>query len=502
MLRLLLLLLAIGTPLAATADGFLVRGARIIDGTGSGAVRADVRVRDGRIAAIGMLEPQPGESVIDGRDRVLAPGFIDTHSHADEGLQRHRDARRAVAQGITTAVVGQDGGSPWPLNDWFQQLEAAPVALNIASYAGHNTLRSEVMGDDFRRPATAGEIEAMGALLQRELAAGALGLAGGLEYEPGIHAEPGEVLALARLAAAVGGRFIAHIRSEDRWFWQAIEEIIDIGRVTGMPVQVSHMKLAQKSHWGRANELLARLDAARADGIDITADVYPYTYWQSNMMVLIPSRDLSAREEYAYALEEIAPPDGFWLTRFEPEPALVGQSLSTIAATRDTDPVTALMQLTAEAAAWEAQHGGSADMMIGTSMTEADVRALLAWPHSNVCTDGGLDDLHPRGTGTYPRVLGRYVREDGLFPLETAVHKMTGLAARHMGLTDRGRIAVGLAADLVLFDPDTVIDHATPTDPQAPNSGIDRVWVNGQVVWQDGAPTGLHPGRVLRREAP
>jgi N-acyl-D-amino-acid deacylase len=268
-----------------------------------------------------------------------------------------------------------------------------------------------------------------------------------------------------------------------------------------MPVQISHVKLAMKSHWGRAPELLARLDAARAEGIDITADIYPYTYWQSNMMVLIPSRDLDDREAFRYALEEIAPPEGFWLTRFEPEPALVGLRLTDIAERRGQTPLDTFIALTAESAAWEAKTGEGADSMIGTSMTAADVAALLTWPHTNVCTDGGLVDRHPRAVGAFPRVLGRMVREEGLLTLAAAVHKMSGLSARHLGFTDRGLIRPGQAADLVLFDPDRVIDRATPEDPFALSVGIERVWVNGEPVWESGAGTGRRPGQVLTRQA-
>jgi N-acyl-D-amino-acid deacylase len=491
---------------AACADGreptppdVLVTNVIVIDGTGSAGTPGAVRLSGDTIVAVGDLEPRDAESVVDGGGLVLAPGFIDTHSHADDEIMERRDALAAVGQGITTVVVGQDGGSPQPLAGWFERFEQTPAAVNVAAYAGHNTLRDHVLGDEYRRAATAGEIEAMSSLLQAELDAGALGLSTGLEYEPGIYSESSEVLTLAQVAAASGGRYISHVRSEDRWFREAIEEIIGIGRATGMPVQISHIKLAMKSSWGKAGELIERLDAARAEGVDITADIYPYEYWQSNMMVLIPSRDLTAREEYEFALSEIAPPDGFWLTRFDPQPEYVGKTLTEIATLRGVDPVTALMQLTAESEAFVTEDGSRANSMIGTSMIEEDIQALLKWPHSNVCTDGSLDGMHPRGFGAFPRVLGRYVRGQGLLPLEEAVHRMTGLAARHMGFTRRGLIRPGLAADLVLFDPATILDHATPTDPQAPNSGIATVWVNGVIVYNRGMVTGSHPGRVIRR---
>ena len=275
---------------ALLADTLIIN-ARIIDGTASDAVVGSVRLKDDRITAVGELTSNENDDVIDAGGLVLAPGFIDTHSHSDRLILTERDALAKIAQGITTAVVGQDGDAPYPLADFFGALEATPPKVNIAAYAGHNTLRDEVMGADFRRAANDDEIKAMSALLEGELAAGALGLSTGLEYEPGIHSETREVVQLAQLTADAGGRYISHIRSEDRWFDDALEEIIQIGRATGMPVQISHLKLAMASQWGRAPWVIERLNAARQEGIDLTADIYPYTYWQSHMMVLLPERD-------------------------------------------------------------------------------------------------------------------------------------------------------------------------------------------------------------------
>jgi N-acyl-D-amino-acid deacylase len=341
----------------------------------------------------------------------------------------------------------------------------------------------------------------MALLLEQDLQAGALGLAAGLEYDPGIYSNTLEVAALAKVAAAAGGRYISHIRSEDRWFDEAVEEIIAIGQAAKLPVQISHLKLAMTSLWGRAPAVLERLDAARAAGVDITADVYPYEYWQSNMMVLLPERDITDREEVQFMLREIAPPDGMWFTRYDPQPEYVGMTLSDVAARRGTDAATVFMELIAAAEALRAETGDQADLIIGTSMHPDDVTALILWPYANICTDGALNDLHPRGAGAFTRVLGRYVREQRLLSLEEAVRKMTSLAADHMGLADRGRIQPGLAADLVLFDPNTVIDNATPQDPAALSTGIEKVWVNGVVVYDDGRETGARPGRFLARAA-
>ena len=276
-----------------------------------------------------------GDDVIDAGGLILAPGFIDTHSHSDRLILTERDALAKIAQGITTAVVGQDGDAPYPLADFFAALEATPAKVNIAAYAGHNTLRDEVMGADFRRAANDDEIKAMSALLEGELAAGALGLSTGLEYQPGIHSETREVVQLAQLTADAGGRYISHIRSEDRWFDDALEEIIQIGRATGMPVQISHLKLAMASQWGRAPWVIERLNAARQEGIDLTADIYPYTYWQSHMMVLLPERDPLDLDAIDFVMAELAPPDGIIFTHFPAEPDYVGMTLTEVAAARD-----------------------------------------------------------------------------------------------------------------------------------------------------------------------
>lgn len=486
-------------PSCTNDDGFLITNVSVLDGSGAAAVDADVRVNGDRIADVGSLSACEGEMVVDGGGQVLAPGFIDTHSHADGAIREEPDALNHVSQGITTAIVGQDGGSRYPLADFFAEMETAPSTLNIASYVGHNTLRSEVMGDGFQRAASADEVAQMAEMVKSEMAAGALGLAAGLEYEPGIHSDTSEVLALARVAAEAGGRYISHVRSEDRWFEDAIDEIILIGRETGMPVQVSHIKLAMKRLWGSADEVIEKLDAARAEGVDITADIYPYEYWQSTIMVLLPDRDHTNRETIAEVLDQIAPPDGLWMTRFEPNPDYVGKTLTEIADLREVDAITAFTQIAQEALDWEEEHGERAEAIIGTSMVEADIHKLLSWPHANICTDGGLQDLHPRGAGSYPRVLGRYVREQNLMPLEAAVYKSTGMAAEHMGITDRGWIREGMMADLVLFDPATVIDRATPLEPQLLSEGISAVWVNGERVFRDGATTDARPGQVIRR---
>lgn len=480
----------------------LISGGSVVDGTGEPASLLSVRIAGNRIIAIGDLEPLPGDKIVDASGLTLVPGFIDTHSHHDSGLQKARNATEAVSQGITTIVIGQDGGSHIPLGAYFEDFKSSPAALNIASYSGHNAIRGKVMGDDFQRSATDAEITEMRSLLAADMAVGALGLSSGLEYEPGIYSETREVMALAELAAAAGGRYISHIRSEDRWLWAAIDEIIAIGRETGMPVQISHIKLAMKSEWGRAGEMIARLDAARAEGINITADIYPYEYWQSTMAVLLPSRDFRNREEISFALAETAPPEGVYLFAFLPDPSLIGKTITQIAEERGKDAVTVYSELLLEADAWRKEYGAEEgkpiESIVARSMTEGDIQTLMSWPHTVISSDGAADG-HPRGRGAFPRVLGVYSRERGLFDLASAIHKMTGQSAGHMGIKDRGVIREGAYADLVLLNAEKVIDRATIENPDALSDGIARVWVNGQIVFEEGASTGARPGRIIRR---
>lgn len=487
---------------ASGPAGTTITNVRIIDGTGGPSVAGAVRVVADTIVAVGDIKPAKGDSVVDGQGMVLAPGFIDTHSHHDWGLRKTPDALGAVSQGITTIVAGNDGSHPMPLAAAFDTLAKAGSSINVAFYAGHGTIRSAVMGENFKRHATAKEVDSMAVLLGQELDAGALGLSSGLEYDPGINSDRAEVLALAKVAAKAGGRYISHIRSEDRWFWDAIDEIITIGREAKLPVQVSHMKLAMVPLWGKTDSLFALLDAARASGVDISADVYPYTYWQSTLQVLFPKRDFSNRAESNNILQQIAKPEGLLIGDFEANPTYKGKTVAEISKLRHEDPASTLMGLIREAMVWEKAHPGQGgESVVATSMDEGDIGKLLAWDHTNVCSDGALDGAHPRGFGAFPRVLGKYVREQKVLPLEVAIKKMTSLAAGHVGLKRRGTIAPGQFADLVLFDPATVGDRATPAEPHLVSTGIARVWVNGLTVWQDGKTVPSRAGRMLKRQA-
>jgi N-acyl-D-amino-acid deacylase len=482
--------------------GFLITNASVIDGSGSPARRASVRVEGDRIAAVGELATRSGETVVDAHGLTLAPGFIDTHSHADDDLFEHPDALAVVSQGITTIIGGQDGGSPIPLARYLDSLQKSPGAVNVGMYVGHGSIRDSVMGEDFKRVATPAEVDRMKAMLASEMQAGAIGLSSGLEYDPGIYSDPSEVIALARVAASFGGRYISHIRSEDYAFWKAIDEIITIGREAKLPVQISHTKLAMRDLWGHADSLVRILDAARKSGVDITADVYPYLYWHSTLTVLFPKRDFENRTSAEFALTQTSTPGGLLLGHYEPNPSYAGKTVAEISKLRGTDSITTLIDLIRDSEAMRKRTGHSSESVIGTSMVEPDVELIMKWPYTNLSTDGSLDGPHPRGYGAFPRFLGRYVRERKVMPLEEAVHRMTSLAAEHMGIKDRGRITPGMFADLVLFDPATVIDRATPAEPHLVSVGIARVWVNGAEVFADGKTTTARPGKVIRRAVP
>src|SRR5688500_693499 len=473
------------TPTSAQS-GFIIADATVIDGTGSPARRVSVRVRGDRIVEVGDLQPQGAEQVVDARGLTLAPGFVDTHTHADGGLDDRTDAPAVVSQGITTIIGGQDGGSPLPLATYFAGLEKTPAAVNIGMYVGHGTVRDSVLGSDFKRTATPAEVARMSAMVEGEMRAGAIGLSTGLEYDPGIYSDRAEVIELARVSARFGGRYISHIRSEDFAFWQAIDEIVNIGREAKLPVQISHAKLAMRSLWGQADSLVRLLDQARASGVDITADIYPYLYWHSTLTVLFPKRDFENRAAAEFALTEPSTPAGLLPGRYEPNPAYAGKTVAEIAKLRGTDSVTTLIDLIRESEAMRKSTGRSTQSVIGTSMVEPDVERIMKWPHTNLSTDGALNGPHPRGFGAFPRFLGVYVRERKVMSLEEAVRRMTSLAAAHVGLRDRGRIAPGMFADLVLFDPATVIDRATPREPHVTSVGIERVWVNGVDVYSEG----------------
>jgi N-acyl-D-amino-acid deacylase len=480
----------------------LISEVRIIDGTGIPAYVGSVRVKGNQIVAVGNLQALPGEQVIKGQNKFLCPGFIDAHSHHFSSLRNFPQAAATNNQGITTIVIGQDGGS-YPVDSlriWMGQRKAA---VNVATYTGHTSLREQVMGEDqLLRAATSAEISSMQKILAEEIKKGSLGLSTGLEYEPAFYSSKDEVMLLAKTAAAQKGRYISHIRSEDVTLQDAVDEIIRIGRETGMPVQISHLKIALRSQWNTSAALLQQLQQARQEGVNITADVYPYTFWNSTLKVLFPSRKYTSLPDATLAVTQLCDPSGSVMVHFAPVPAYEGKTLSQIAQIRKESPAQTLIQLITMADSFRKanpEFSGSVETIMGKAMTENDVRNFIAWPLSVICSDGG-NGGHPRGYGTFTRVLFEYVKKQPLISVETAVYKMTGLTAQHLGLQKRGVIAPGYIADLVLLDMDKVKDHATIENGKALSEGIEQVWIGGQVTWKQQKPTGNLPGVFIAKD--
>jgi len=472
----------------------IIRNALVVDGSGAVGYQADVGINADTIAIIGDLSKAVSTHVIDASGLVLAPGFIDTHSHHDRGMFDNADMIALTSQGVTTMIVGQDGGSHVPLSNFLNQLDSMPVAINVGSYTGHNSLRRIVLGEKYQRQSTQEEVDQMIALLKKDLETGSLGLSTGLEYDPGIYSNKEEVVELAKTLVPYKGRYISHMRSEDRYFWKALQEIINIGKQTGVPVQISHAKLAMKSLWGQSEKMIKLLDSARAQGIEITADIYPYPYWQSTMTVLFPARDFNDRKSAAFALSELTTPEGVLIGDFSPQKEYIGKTLAEVAALRNADPVQTLMDLITMV---EREDGD--ESIIATSMTEEDIKRIMRWPYTNICSDGTSEGLHPRGHGSFTKILRQYVREEKLLTLEEAVHKMTKQAADNLNLKKVGEIKQGYFADLVLFDSERISDLATSDQPHALSTGISRVMVSGKEVYWDGKATHEYPGRTIRR---
>jgi N-acyl-D-amino-acid deacylase len=476
----------------------LITNIQLLDGTGVAARKSAVRIWNDKIYDVGELTPFPNETVINGYGLTLAPGFIDSHSHHAGGLAEDPDAIAVISQGVTTIVAGQDGFSD-PVDTLKQLLKDHPASINIATYTGHAFLREQVMGKNLLRAAEPAEIAAMKKILAEDMQKGSLGLSTGLEYEEGFYSSTAEVIDLAKTAANGGGRYISHIRSEDINFERSLKEIIQIGREAKLPVQISHFKIAMRSKWGNASEILAQLEKARAEGIDITADCYPYTMWSSTPRVLFPKKDFTNIESADYATSELIDPSASVMTYFPANKNYVGKSISEIAKMNNETNGQALIDIIKDAYPTTGNGTLNGASIVGASMSDGDVISFLQWNYTNICSDGS-NGGHPRGYGTFPRVLGRYVREKKIMPLETAVYKMTGLTAEHLGIHDRGIVAPGNFADLVLFDPSTVIDNSMITNPKALSTGIEMVWVNGKLVYHHGKATHEHPGRFVAKE--
>ena len=479
-------------PSQAADDSIAIVGATLIDGSGRAPVADAVVVLKGdSIVAAGkrsQVQVPAGARVIDASGLVVAPGFIDAHNHSDRGFSDDPSAASQVSQGITTVVIGQDGGSAFPIGEYLDKLDKNPIALNVLTFVGHATLRNHVMGEDTNRHATPAEIEKMREMVEQAMRDGAMGLSTGLEYETGKPASTEEVVTLARAAGAYGGIYISHIRDEADRSFEALNEAIQIGREARLPVQISHIKLATLKVWGKSKDAVALINKARADGQDVTADCYPYDAWSSTIRVLVPSGRHDDPVDVARALADVGGPANITIVNCRAHPGYEFRTMDEISKQEKISPVELYMKIV---------HDGGASVVCH-SMKEADIKTFYTQPWVMVSSDGGIGSRHPRGAGTFPRVLGYYVRELHWLSLPEAIRKMTSLPAERFKLKDRGLVKAGDKADVVLFDPRQIIDRATFKDPQLLADGVKRVFVNGREVWVNGAVTGNHPGQALR----
>jgi len=495
----------------------VIANARIIDGTGAPARMGDVGIRDGRIVRIGTIPAADARERLDAKGLVLAPGFIDVHTHADD-VASHPLAENFTRMGVTSIVAGNCGSSARSIGEAIDQIRKTTVAVNFATLIGHNTVRSAVMGSAERAPSI-GELDQMRALVFKGVADGAVGFSTGLQYVPGTYAKQNEIIELAREAANQGGIYATHMRNEGTELEAAVAESIRVATTLDMALEISHLKVDSPSRWGASAAALKLIDAARASGLKVQADQYAYTAGSSSLSIRFPSWALEGGSE---RMRERFRDADTW-TRIKQEVrALYTErgfsdlSWATVASYR-ADPT--LNGLSMKQVAEKIAGGGSADAQIeaartlmiggGASMVyhfmgDDDIARIMKHPMVSFASDAGVIQPgsgvpHPRGYGNAVRVLGEYVRERKTISLEEAVRKMTSLPAAHFGFAGRGQIKEGAAADLVLFDPATVKDEATYAAPHAYPSGLPHVLVNGVFVVKDGKSTGARPGQILRR---
>ncbi|GAB3986413.1 amidohydrolase family protein [Spirosoma daeguense] len=519
--RLYLLLLLFFTTGFAFAQPYdlVIRNGRVVDGTGNPWVYADVAIQNGRIARVGTIPASDAKQSIDAKGLIVSPGFIDVHAHVEGSLEAQPGAPNFIHDGVTTVITGNCGGSSPNLKMYFDTLRLLKTSVNVGSLIGHNSVRMKVMKMAFREP-TAREQTDMEALVEQAMKDGAVGISTGLIYTPGTYARTPEVVNLAKAAARYGGVYASHIRNEGQNVKQAVDEAIQISREAKIPVEISHFKVASKPLWGKSTETVEMVEAARREGLDVTVDQYPYTASSTSLESILPSWALAdgdsavlvrfhdpatrskirsemldglkknLRKNYEYAV----------VASYKPDTTFNGMSISAInqklgrknSAETEAELVMELME----------KANLKRIQMVYHTMSETDVENILRYPNTMIASDAGVAKFgsgmpHPRAYGTNARVLGRYVRDRKIIPLEEAVRRMTSLPAQRFRLADRGLLRPGYAADVVLFDEKTVADLATYDQPHAYTTGISYVLVNGTPVIENGKHNGQRPGQLL-----
>jgi N-acyl-D-amino-acid deacylase len=524
---LLLALLAVMAALssnrrAASAPAefdLIISGGRVVDGTGNPWFKADIAIKDGRVAEIGRVSPSRAGRVIDAKDLIVSPGFIDVHTHIEGPIFDLPAAENFLRMGVTSVVTGNCGGSALPLGEWFTRLEQKGVSINVAALVGHNTVRHAGMNGDFDRPPTAEELQKMRELVDQAMRDGAVGLSTGLEYVPGTYAKTDEIVELAKVAAKYGGAYASHMRNEDIDIEKSINETLAVGAQSGCPVEISHFKVSSRSRWGASAITIKMVEEARARGQQVTVDQYLYPASSTGIGILFPSwlfeggnaktnerlQDAATRERVKREMIAKATKGGFkdfsfaYVANHRANQSFNGKNIAEItkAVKQKTDVSSQAEQ------AIDLLLAGGAQMVL-RKMSDQDVERIFKQPFTMVASDAGVIDVesasvpHPRGFGNNARVLGVYVREKRLVGLEEAVRKMSSLPAQTFKLWDRGLLRPGMAADVVIFDDKSVADRATFEQPKQYAAGIDYVIVNGQVVIEKGSHNGAKPGRILR----
>jgi len=524
----------------------LIAGGTVYNGSGAPPFRADIGVSGGAVRSIGRIRAARAAAIIKADGLAVSPGFIDIHEHTAEGLLVNPRAESAVRQGVTTIVSGNCGDSPFPLTDegfekmretleaeyglnlnwrdirgFLGRLDEAGAALNYATFVGHGTVRAAAMGFGNRPPAAA-ELERMKALVGEAMAGGALGLSSGLEYTPGSFASTEELIELCRVAARSGGIYATHMRDEETGILEAVDEAFRIARETPIRLQISHLKIGYAVNWPKFPALLDRLERARAAGVEFRCDRYPYVAWATGLDMFFPlwSRE-GTTEDFIARLRDPSLQDRLRAEVMVKQKELGSwdKVLISSVATDKNRPLEGMNVLDASVRAGQAPYDFMRDIlveetgrvgMITFGMSEDHLKVLLAHPLVGVGSDGlavapygplAKGKPHPRFYGTFPRVLGKYVREEKVVPLEEMIRKMTAMPAAHLGFVRRGMLKVGWAADVCVFDPERIIDKATFTEPAVYSEGIRQVVVNGEVVVDEGRHTGRLPGRVLRKNS-